>query len=488
MPIALRIRTPIICLLVVLTIIIHFKQHKHLKSEGTKIFKYFLYIALIFISSIGTMEITAFYRDIVPFWFNNILDNIIYISMILLCYMYTFFIMNFIEIKKKGIQEKNKLVLKLTSIIGCVSLCFFPTKFIVNEPWVYTFGIKALIAYVVLTIYIIFNLYYLIASRKVINNKNYKCFIETMFIFLFTYISQAIFPYITITYMAFTLETIILYLNFENIEKYICEDTNLFNENAFYKILDEKIFQKSKEKIFLYAFNTIEIKRDSNNILKDFKKLLNSNKYEGYKLSENVVAIFSKEKPQFLNKYEEELNYVTTKTTFLGEICEEEIKEFIKNNYDTQLYLDKMTKVFNRNKYELDIKDITTKNNDLWYVIVDINNLKETNDTLGHLAGDKLIQSTANVIKESFPNESSIYRIGGDEFVILTSLDNIEKNIIELYKKCDEAKEEISISFAMGYKKYRPKVDVYEEIVRKADKSMYENKKEIKEKLKKQES
>ena len=50
-------------------------------------------------------------------------------------------------------------------------------------------------------------------------------------------------------------------------------------------------------------------------------------------------------------------------------------------------------------------------------VYLDLDNLKETNDTLGHDLGDKYLIETAKVLTDVFPN-IDIFRTGGDEFVL----------------------------------------------------------------------
>jgi diguanylate cyclase (GGDEF)-like protein len=52
-------------------------------------------------------------------------------------------------------------------------------------------------------------------------------------------------------------------------------------------------------------------------------------------------------------------------------------------------------------------------------VLVDLNRLKETNDTYGHDVGDRLIQALAGELGKAVPNADVLARIGGDEFAIL---------------------------------------------------------------------
>ena len=53
-------------------------------------------------------------------------------------------------------------------------------------------------------------------------------------------------------------------------------------------------------------------------------------------------------------------------------------------------------------------------------IMLDIDNFKELNDSLGHIAGDRIIQEFAQMIRADFPEGDLIGRIGGDEFVVLT--------------------------------------------------------------------
>ena len=87
--------------------------------------------------------------------------------------------------------------------------------------------------------------------------------------------------------------------------------------------------------------------------------------------------------------------------------------------------VDVMTGLPNRRVYEEDLKRFgdDTLPDDLQYVVIDINGLKEVNDSYGHEAGDRLIIGAARCIERCFGDQGKRYRIGGDEFVILLSAD-----------------------------------------------------------------
>ena len=65
---------------------------------------------------------------------------------------------------------------------------------------------------------------------------------------------------------------------------------------------------------------------------------------------------------------------------------------------------------------------------------IDIDNFKQVNDTLGHSAGDKLLHSVADKIKENIRTIDAVSRLGGDEFAILMPETNAENAMSALNK------------------------------------------------------
>ena len=84
-------------------------------------------------------------------------------------------------------------------------------------------------------------------------------------------------------------------------------------------------------------------------------------------------------------------------------------------------YHDGLTGAFNRNKYNQLLEQHWDQSlSSLGVGCFDLNGLKQTNDALGHSAGDVLIQQMAARLEAQFPGQ--VYRIGGDEFLVLDSL------------------------------------------------------------------
>lgn len=87
------------------------------------------------------------------------------------------------------------------------------------------------------------------------------------------------------------------------------------------------------------------------------------------------------------------------------------------------LYLsnhDLLTGVYNRNFFESELSRLQlSRLFPIGIVIVDMNNLKATNDRFGHAAGDELIRQVASALQKSFRAGDVIARIGGDEFAVV---------------------------------------------------------------------
>ena len=110
----------------------------------------------------------------------------------------------------------------------------------------------------------------------------------------------------------------------------------------------------------------------------------------------------------------------------------------------------------------------------------DVNNLKCVNDKYGHAAGDVLIQTLSSVLYELSTDRRKVYRIGGDEFVMLIE-NPVEAEIQSMIESVNAALQEkdsrgeIPISSAVGWAEGCG-MDI-RKIVNEADAKMYENKK-----------
>lgn len=116
--------------------------------------------------------------------------------------------------------------------------------------------------------------------------------------------------------------------------------------------------------------------------------------------------------------------YVTFQDVTKEVMQEEELRENHKKLLDMS-YHDALTGVKNRNSYDQYIAYCKeNRQHQVGIVFADVNGLKEVNDTMGHLQGDNMISAFANILIEAF-SEENVYRISGDEFVVV--IPGIEK-------------------------------------------------------------
>lgn len=154
--------------------------------------------------------------------------------------------------------------------------------------------------------------------------------------------------------------------------------------------------------------------------------------------------------------------------------------------YQKLAYKDVMTDMGNRTAF-MQAQETLSKETSVGFVVMDINDLKHTNDVFGHQAGDMMIRSAAECISAVFAGSGSCYRIGGDEFVVILQntteehmillLENLEE---QLLKKQEELNQPWKLKVAYGYAVHRGENSL-DELFKQADDSMYECKRRMKE-------
>lgn len=145
---------------------------------------------------------------------------------------------------------------------------------------------------------------------------------------------------------------------------------------------------------------------------------------------------------------------------------------------------DELTKVYNRNAFEDDIRGLKKKkiSKDFVFMSVDLNGLKSINDEKGHAAGDELIKGAATCLTRCFGGNGRVYRIGGDEFVVLfyAEENELQKLLTDFETVVSKWKgklvDSLSISYGFVTRREYPKKSI-EDLAEIADKRMYDNKK-----------
>ena len=154
--------------------------------------------------------------------------------------------------------------------------------------------------------------------------------------------------------------------------------------------------------------------------------------------------------------------------------------------YARMAYVDMMTGLGNRAAFQEEMERDAAFSGPVGYIMVDANDLKTVNDTQGHHRGDELLRCVARCMERAVGEAGSCYRIGGDEFVIRQKgrssralLECMEAVQAEL--RAAAAGSDLPISAAMGCAWAEGADKDLQQLLRRADDSMYGTKKKMKE-------
>ncbi len=212
------------------------------------------------------------------------------------------------------------------------------------------------------------------------------------------------------------------------------------------------------------------VNNDMDDLREDVQELLKSMKSDGVLGASNVPE----EKAANLGVLRDRIR-----------ATQQELKQYIEYAKE-QAFIDGLTGLGNRSAY---LNQIKAMNNDFTknfsVIVLDINGLKSINDIYGHEEGDRSIIATATCIKKACEGQL-VYRIGGDEFVVILNYSNKEKieSASEVFKEAiaaynvGEDKLPFELSVSTGYSCVNFESDTaYVDVFKRADEAMYKVKK-----------
>ena len=154
-------------------------------------------------------------------------------------------------------------------------------------------------------------------------------------------------------------------------------------------------------------------------------------------------------------------------------------------NLRSLAFIDELTGLFNFRGFKMHAENyLKSFNSSFFLCFLDLDHLKNINDRHGHLVGSEAIINTAKIIKSTFRETDLYCRFGGDEFIVLVlNADSDEIEEIDLrFKKSldsfnDSGENEYHLEVSRGYAVFDPENPVtLEELLKVADKDMYNNK------------
>ena len=173
----------------------------------------------------------------------------------------------------------------------------------------------------------------------------------------------------------------------------------------------------------------------------------------------------------------------------IGKLSKEKLEEEkeTSRNFRNMANTDSMTGVRNKHAYS-ELEEFINSQigageiDKLAVVVGDINGLKYVNDTFGHAAGDQLIKDATALICEKF-SHGAVFRVGGDEFVIILQgegFDTMQEAIDEINRIVEANIKENAVVISIGYSVLTSEDQYLSDVFERADRMMYERKKELK--------
>lgn len=487
------LKTSIVCLLLILYMCMFYYRKPHIKVKSTGIFCVLTVVSIVNALFDLITLYTVNHRDTVPEAL-NLAAHIIYLMSILMFVYILFIYMKSCLQRNIKINRTVQIIQSVPLFVSTLGILFLPITYVHGETTDYSLGAKAYALYGSVLIYLVLILCYCLRYWNILDSEKRLSIILAVPIYVISALVQMMLPESLIVILCSTLIMMGLILSNENTEKYMDEKTGLFNQYSFEIVLDEYDFLKRKNIVGMLCFcrvsNSIDLNKDVL-ILRDIHREIKSNRLQGYRIGENGVAFFGsvdektalildKIKVNIYQKHGKDNIIVETKVASRNDFSDKLglmriIIDFCKVTGSRFAFIDYLTHIHNRNALERDMTEADSKGKG-YYIIADLNDLKIVNDTIGHSAGDQMLQGFAEIISQAAVGCGRAYRQGGDEFAVL--YDGDIESFLQCLKEFTEVHNKTSsipISYAIGYCSLSE--DGFMDI---ADKMMYENKREMK--------
>ncbi|MFA6187687.1 MAG: diguanylate cyclase [Sulfuricurvum sp.] len=273
-----------------------------------------------------------------------------------------------------------------------------------------------------------------------------------------------------------------------------------FTLNSIINATDDLLFFKDKDFNYL-GCNEAFLKF----VGKTKEDMLNHNDFELF--SEDLASLFREMDTKMLEKNEissncewikypngEEKYLITKKIPFhyneedigiLGISRDITELHLSQQKIKAQSYIDELTKLHNRKSYNERIEELVSLKKrygtPFSMIMYDIDNFKSVNDTYGHKVGDNVLLKMSELIKSLLRETDYIFRIGGEEFIILLTETNLESAIPAATKICKSVEENLihitnnPITISIGLSEVNES-DSEETIFKRADELLYKSK------------
>lgn len=491
------LKTSAVCLLLLCYMGLFYFSHKHLPVKSTKIFTYF-YLSAVLVTVFDLITLYTVNRCL-PSAVNTLAHIIYLLAINLTIYLYFLYVRGLLERQIK-ISPHLRRIQAAPMLLTTLLILVLPIGYQSGSTTNFSTGPKVYALYACALLMNIAILYYCVRYFSMLTHEKRAVIIASVPIFLCVTILNLLFSEALLVIVYVTLTAAGLLMSSENTEKYIDNPTGMFNQYALSIVAEEYItFRQTSycAVITMSEGETLFSSVDWGLYIPTMEQLQSyaarSMKCSLYRVSDNGFVLITSSSINAERAAMQILEYAKQKCpeeiSFSYEIvsvsayksCDaimSRIADICMNSVNKMAIYDYLTGVYNRNCFEHDIVQLKETQQDTLYVLIDLNNLKKTNDVMGHSAGDKLIQDAAKLLKDTAGKNGKVYRQGGDEFAVLYTASDTD----DFFRRLEEARVRLNqnriipLSFALGSGQL---LDA--DGMEKADQEMYQNKRAMKE-------
>lgn len=158
----------------------------------------------------------------------------------------------------------------------------------------------------------------------------------------------------------------------------------------------------------------------------------------------------------------------------------------IKKELESMVWRDYLTGLYNRSRLFADVDQMMAEEKKAFILCyMDLNNFKQVNDSYGHNSGDLVLQQFAEKFKKHIGPSQVLFRVGGDEFVLLFKGTDNQAEAKKFFDQMKQEfkkpvflcrKESLCLSFSVGFAVYPEDGESIDELIAAADSRMYDQK------------
>lgn len=422
---------PLACLLILTYTFSLYCMKKRLHTMTSRVYERIAATGIVHVLAAVVTEYTVNNRNHVPYIFNHIWHIIFLVSVTTVCGLLYLYLVIYVE-RGTGVPKRTaKAMILAVYLISVAGELILPITYVDTPQGSYSLGPKAYALYFMAAYSIVAMLITVLRYRRILNRNKRNVLLASVCIFVVIAGVQILFPYVLITGLGVTMVVLSLTIHAEDVHMYISGDTGMYNELGCREILQELILGGKPFQVRMYAF----LGRDDaiEESMRSMQEALPEKRYHVIcgTLADNLMVVIplrshrsAAQMQEFpAPKCSEDVTYTTQTMDFDGNCSVDEILDAVrdfKDRYEeTSLQCDELTGLLRRTAFIRQVEYLIKAGRAFTFVMMDLDNFKQVNDTFGHNVGDDLLRNVAAVIQNGLRTSDVICRMGGDEFAFV---------------------------------------------------------------------